>query len=258
MPVTSGPDWPTLRAACCYEDEAVLALNKPAGISVMGERHDTDLVRLAEAAGETLFPVHRIDKVTSGLILLAKELRFHGGLTRQFAKRTAEKHYLAVVRPGGLPERGTIDLPLSTGRKGRIRIAADRASIGRHGDPPTWSVPDSAVFDQVRSYPSLTTFRRLAEGPDADLLEVSPVTGRRHQLRVHLAWIGYAIVGDPLFAPRDEPAERTALHSWRLAVDADWASGRRLQLEAEPGPDFFAVSPGLDTPGRAALSAAGD
>lgn len=256
--MTSGPDWATLRAACCYEDEAVLALNKPVGISVMGERHHTDLVRLAADAGETLYPVHRIDKVTSGLILLAKELRFHGGLTRQFAQRAADKRYLAIVRPAGLPERGTIDLPLSTGRKGRIRIAADRAAIEQHGDPPTWSVPEAAVFDQVRSYPSLTTFRRLVQGPDADLLEVSPVTGRRHQLRVHLAWIGYAIVGDPLFAGRDDPAGRTALHSWRLALDAEWAGGRRLQLEAEPGPDFFAVSPGLDTPGRAALSAARD
>lgn len=237
--MNSGHDWATLRAACCYEDEAILALNKPTGISVMGERHDTDLVRIAAEAGETLYPVHRIDKVTSGLILLAKDLRLHGGLTRQFAQRTADKRYLAVVRPGGLPPEGTIELPLSTGRKGRIRIAAERSAITVTGDPPTWSVPEKAVFDHVRSYPSTSRVRRLAGHPEQDLLSLAPVSGRRHQLRVHLAWIGHAIAGDPLFVPKDDPAPRTGLHSWRLAVDAEWAGGQRLRIEAPPGADFW-------------------
>src|SRR6266566_2525481 len=90
----------------------------------MGERHETDLVRMAAGAGEELFPVHRIDKVTSGAVLFAKELRWHGPLTRQFATRTVGKTYLAITGPGGLPIRGVIDLPLSTGRKGRVREAA--------------------------------------------------------------------------------------------------------------------------------------
>ena len=77
----------------------------------MGERHDTDLVRLAGEAGEKLYPAHRIDKVTSGALLLARELRFHGDLTRQFSQRTAGKVYLAITRSTGLPEHGTIDLP---------------------------------------------------------------------------------------------------------------------------------------------------
>ncbi|WP_217428102.1 RluA family pseudouridine synthase [Microlunatus speluncae] len=254
--MNSGHDWATLRAACCYEDAAVLALNKPAGISVMGERHETDLVRIAAEAGETLYPVHRIDKVTSGLILFAKDLELHGGLTRQFARRTAAKRYLAVVRPGGLPPEGTIDLPLSTGRKGRIRIAADRSAIAAAGDPPTWSVPDSAVNDRVRSYPSTTLFRRLAAEPGQDLLSVAPVSGRRHQIRVHLAWIGHAIAGDPLFRAGDDPAPRTGLHSWRLAIDAEWAQGRRIRIEAAPGADFWDLCH-TDTP-EAALSAAWD
>ena len=112
-----------------YEDTAALVLNKPAGLAVMGERHDTDLVRLAAAAGEKLYPAHRIDKVTSGAVLLAKELRFHGDLTRQFGNRTVGKVYLAITRSTGLPERGTIDLPLSVGRKNRVRVAANRAAI---------------------------------------------------------------------------------------------------------------------------------
>ncbi|WP_235608502.1 pseudouridine synthase, partial [Frankia casuarinae] len=76
-----------------YEDEAILVLDKPVGISVMGERHDTDLVTLAGDDGEELFPVHRIDKVTSGLVLFARQLRFHGDLTRQFQRRTVDKRY---------------------------------------------------------------------------------------------------------------------------------------------------------------------
>ena len=121
-------EWAGIRdGGVVFEDEAVLVLNKPAGVSVMGERHETDLVRMAAGAGEELFPVHRIDKVTSGAVLFAKELRWHGPLTRQFATRTVGKTYLAITGPGGLPARGAIDLPLSTGRKGRVRVAAPRA-----------------------------------------------------------------------------------------------------------------------------------
>jgi len=197
-------------------DEAVLALNKPAGIAVMGERHETDLVRLAAEAGEQLFPVHRIDKVTSGAVLFARDLRWHSGLTRQFARRTAGKAYLAVTTPGGLPRAGTIDLPLSVGRKNRVRVAAPRASIGTDGH--TWSVPAAQVFGEVRSYPSVTTFTTLWQDERHALLAVHPVTGRRHQIRVHLA----------------------LLHSWRLAFDAAWRDGARVTVEAPPGEDFWA------------------
>ena len=92
-------------------DDDLLVLDKPAGWSVMGERHDTDVVRLARDAGETLWPAHRIDKVTSGLVLFARRLEAHGDLTRQFADRTVAKTYLAVATGTGLPERGTIELP---------------------------------------------------------------------------------------------------------------------------------------------------
>ena len=237
-------EWAGIRdGGVVFEDEAVLVLNKPPGISVMGERHETDLVRMAAAAGEELFPVHRIDKVTSGAVLFAKELRWHGPLTRQFAGRTVGKTYLAITAPGGLPAGGVIDLPLSTGRKSRVRVAAPRASIVADSSRGTWSVPESEVFGHVRTYPSVTTFATVWQDGRHALLAVRPVTGRRHQIRVHLAWIGHAVEGDPLFGPAG--ASRTLLHSWRLAFDAAWRGGARVRAEAAPGPGFWAPVAGL-------------
>lgn len=220
-------------------DDDLLVLDKPAGWSVMGERHDTDLVRLARDAGETLWPAHRIDKVTSGIVLFARRLEVHGGLTRQFADRSVAKTYLAVATGTGLPERGTIELPLSVGRKNRVRIAAPREAITRAGD--LWTVPDDAVLPG-ETYPSTTSFATLATGADRTLLAVTPTTGRRHQIRVHLAWIGHALVGDPLF--EKDPATRTGLHAWRLGFTGP--DGVHHDLEAPPGADFDALCP----PGR--------
>jgi tRNA pseudouridine32 synthase/23S rRNA pseudouridine746 synthase/23S rRNA pseudouridine1911/1915/1917 synthase len=163
-------------------------------------------------------------------------LAAHGGLTRQFNRRTVGKAYLALTRTAGLPVRGTIDLPLGVGRKNRVRVAAPREAIARDGD--RWTVPAGAVRAGHPSYPSVTTFERLWEGAGHTLLAVRPETGRRHQIRVHLAWIGHPIAGDPLF--EKAPATRTCLHSWRLAFDASWADGRRIEVEAEPGADFWA------------------
>jgi tRNA pseudouridine32 synthase/23S rRNA pseudouridine746 synthase/23S rRNA pseudouridine1911/1915/1917 synthase len=247
-------EWAGIRdGGVVFEDEAVLVLNKPAGVSVMGERHETDLVRMAAAAGEELFPVHRIDKVTSGAVLFAKQLRWHGPLTRQFAGRTVGKTYLAITAPG-LPARGVIDLPLSTGRKSRVRVAAPRASIVADSSRGTWSVPESEVFGHVRTYPSVTGFATVWQDGRHALLAVRPVTGRRHQIRVHLAWIGHPVEGDPLFGSTGTP--RTLLHSWRLAFDAAWRGGSRVQAEAAPGPDFWAPVTGrLPGPDPAALLA---
>lgn len=217
-------------------DDDLLALDKPAGWSVMGERHDTDIVRLARDAGETLWPAHRIDKVTSGVVLFARRLEVHGALTRQFADRSVTKTYLAVVTGTGLPERGTVELPLSVGRKNRVRIAAPREAITRTGE--VWSVPADAVLPG-ENYPSTTAFERLWSGEDRTLLAVTPTTGRRHQIRVHLAWIGHALVGDPLFTRN--PTTRTGLHAWRLGFAGP--DGVRHDLEAPPGADFRALAP---------------
>lgn len=217
------------------ETEDYLALDKPAGVSVTGERHETDLVRIAKESGEHLYPVHRIDKVTSGVVLLAKTPAAHGPLTRQFTLRTVEKTYLAVTRTVGLPSAGTIDLPLSVGRKNRVRIGAPREDIQFDAAIGRWWVPGAAV--RARSYPSLTRFRRAWQGEHHSLLVLWPTTGRRHQIRVHLAWIGHPIAGDPLF-PAPDGAARTCLHSWRLAFDD--RGGRRVTVTSGPRDDFWA------------------
>jgi tRNA pseudouridine32 synthase/23S rRNA pseudouridine746 synthase/23S rRNA pseudouridine1911/1915/1917 synthase len=234
-------DWPALRRErVLVETDEYLVLDKPAGVSVTGERHDTDLVRIARGAGEELIPVHRIDKVTSGVVLLARTKRAHGPLTRQFAKRTVAKAYLVITRSVGLPAQGTVELPLSVGRKNRVRVAAPREEIGFDAVSARWSVPESAV--RPRSYPSLTTFALGWHGGSHTLLTVCPSTGRRHQIRVHLAWIGHPIAGDPLFpvaaAQPPDGAVRCCLHAWRLGFDD--GSGRRVWAEAAPGADFWA------------------
>jgi tRNA pseudouridine32 synthase/23S rRNA pseudouridine746 synthase/23S rRNA pseudouridine1911/1915/1917 synthase len=248
------PDWATLRARVLAETDDYLVLDKPAGISVTGERHDTDLVRVAADAGEQVIPVHRIDKVTSGVLLLARSTAAHGPLTRQFNKRTVAKSYLAITRSVGLPEVCTVDLPLATGRKNRVRVAAPREEIGFADG--RWTVPPSAV--RPKSFPSVTHLRRVWQGTGHSLVLAEPETGRRHQIRVHLAWIGHPIAGDPLFGatpgaasgstpgatspsppgPGASPERRTLLHAWRLAFDD--AAGRRIELRADPPEDFWA------------------
>ena len=215
-------------------------LDKPAGWSVMGERHDTDVVRLARDAGETLWPAHRIDKVTSGLVLFARRLEAHGDLTRQFADRTVAKTYLAVATGTGLPERGTIDLPLSVGRKNRVRIAAPREAITRDGD--AWTRPRATP-----SCPATTTRRRRPSSACGSATSGPCSRSRRRRgaatrIRVHLAWIGHALVGDPLFAK--DPPTRTGLHAWRLAFTGP--DGTRHELEASPGEDFRELAPAYD------------
>jgi len=234
--------WTEIRdGGVLLEDEAVLVLDKPAGFPVVGERHGTDLVRLAREAGEWLLPVHRIDKVASGAVLLAKQPWAHADLARQFSRRSVDKAYLVVTRSRGLPEQGTIDLPLCVGRKNRVRVAAPRASIVADEAGGRWSVASSEVFTDTRTYPSLTTFARVWEDEGNTLLAVRPVTGRRHQIRVHLAWIGHPIEGDPLFdKQRPSQGARTCLHSWGLAFDAAWSGGTRIRVEAAPGADFWA------------------
>src|SRR4051794_15674194 len=107
-------DWPTVRDhRALYSDDLVLVIDKPAGIAVVGERHDTDLMQQAREAGDWVMRAHRSGKVTRGVVLPARARHPHGILTRQFNDRQVIKDYLAIVRGTGLAEHGSIDLPLS-------------------------------------------------------------------------------------------------------------------------------------------------
>ena len=229
-------DWTTVRDhRTLYVDDHLLVIDKPAGIGLTGERHGTDLMRQAREAGDFVMPAHRIDKVTSGVVLLARDQPTHGILTRQFSDRTVIKDYLAIVRGTGLAAEGEIDLPLSIGRKSRVRIAADREAIVE--DPPGhWTVRVDRVFDHVRSYPARTGYRRLAQSPAHTVLALRPYTGRRHQLRVQLAWIGHPIEGDPLF--EKSPTGRTCLHARGLTFSHP-TTGEQLTVTAEPDDNFW-------------------
>ena len=150
-------------------------------ITLQGEEIEYDVVqKTVESVGAT---IHSIDKVTSGVCLLAKSLDRHGDLTRQFAKRTTTKEYLAVVVGSDLPEEALVDLPLVTASSGRVRIAADRAAIGFDPATATYRVPADALRPG-RSYPSQTRFRRLGGDGDLTAVAAEPITGRRHQIRV--------------------------------------------------------------------------
>jgi tRNA pseudouridine32 synthase / 23S rRNA pseudouridine746 synthase len=226
-------DWTSVRTyRTVHADARVLVIDKPPGIALTGERHGTDLMQQAREQGDWVMPAHRIDKVTSGLVLLARDRSTHAELTRQFADRTVTKDYLAIVCHPGLGD-GRIELPLSVGRKNRVRVAAAREAIGE-SEGGIWTVPAAEVRDG-RHYPAETSFRTLAETATHAALRLRPHTGRRHQLRVHLAWIGHPIEGDPLFCK--PPGDRTHLHAWSLRYRHPERG--ETTVTADPDPDFW-------------------
>src|SRR5688572_19768046 len=184
-----------------FEDACLIVVNKPAGVLVHPthrQKNGTLLNGLSYYLNrgnenDTVRPglVHRLDKETSGLIVVAKDLNTHRILSRQFQKKLVEKRYLALVE--GVPDKesGTIEAP-----------------IGRFSDEKRWGVKKDAK-------PSETRFRVIEKRSDISLLELEPITGRTNQLRIHCALIGHPIVGDVNRGGREWP--RLCLHSSRLA-----------------------------------------
>lgn len=224
----------TIFSSCLlYQDEALTAINKPVGIAVVGDRHETDLMQIARVHSLHLTNVHRIDKCVSGLTLFARTKTAHSCLSRQLTERSVAKYYAAIVEGDALPDDGIISLPLTTGRKNRVRVAGQRGDIQQSDNH--WFLDSGAVFQDKDVYHASTSFSVIARFHGRALLLVSPMTGRRHQIRVHLAWIGSRIIGGPLFHAN---AERTCLHSLGMTFSHP-VSLRQFSLTAWPETSFW-------------------
>jgi len=222
-------DLPPLSAAAedlpieiLYEDAAVIAVNKPAGLTVHAGAgaHSGTLVNrlvhhfasLSQVGGE-LRPgiVHRIDRGTSGVLLVARTDAAHRALAPQFAARTVEKTYLALVEGTIKQESGRITSPITRDPVRRTRMTA-RLGHGRE---------------------ALTEYRVLQRFEKFTYLEIRIGTGRTHQIRAHLASLGHPVAGDRVYGAR--PAARIFLHAWRITFTSP-ASGERVTVKA-PLPD---------------------
>ena len=230
LPRRTSPQAESIALEILYEDEDLLAVNKPAGLVVHPSfKHSSGTLMnglLAYSrtwpAGSTPALLGRLDKLTSGLVLVTKRAPIHAALQRAMAARRVDKDYLAIVRGKPSPARGTIDLAL------------DR-------DP--WDRRRVTVTDRG-GQPAVTRYERVSTANGFSIVRCRLITGRTHQIRVHLAAKGWPIVGDATYGSlrRGNDREQTppvpgpvfgrqALHSWRIAFRQP-RTGRDLSIEA--------------------------
>ncbi len=222
-----------------YEDAAVIVVNKPAGMVVhpsYGRERGTLVNALLHhcrdlsGVGGELRPgiVHRLDRDTSGVIAAAKSDRAHHGLADQFKSRSVRKTYLAIVHGSPRFEEDVIRAPL-----GRRKHHFQEIAVKRRGGKA-----------------AETRYRVLERFARFSLLELHPLTGRTHQIRVHLSWIGHPVLCDPLYGHEsrlsssalggegeEEIISRHALHALVLELDHP-TTGKRLRFEAEVPSDM--------------------
>lgn len=197
-----------------FADDGLIVVSKPAGMLAVPGR-GTDKQDCLATQVQQEFPdalvVHRLDMATSGLMVFARGIEMQRQLSRQFRERLIEKRYVAMVAGKPESEAGTVSLPL----------AAD------------WPNRPRQKVDAVAGRPSLTRYRMLGHDAAANMsrLELEPVTGRTHQLRVHMAAIGHPIAGDALYG--GQPAKRLLLHACSLSFMHPF-SGEHLALESVP------------------------
>lgn len=219
-----------IRGLVLYEDEALIAFNKPSGLAVQGGSGVTrDVDRLLAAfttrKGRKPKLVHRLDRETSGLLIVAKTSPAAAHLSAQFAGRQLEKRYLALVGGKLAKEEGQIDLPL-------IKIRSGGLDLMR-----------AANTGETDAQAALTSYRVIASGPAASLVEVQPATGRMHQIRVHFAALGHALAGDTkyggLLMLAGKPCPRLMLHAAALDFTHP-TTGEPRRLSVPPPDDFSA------------------
>lgn len=208
-----------------YEDAGVVAIDKPAGMVVHAGAgvHSGTVVNallhrfsaLSTLGGE-LRPgiVHRLDRFTSGVLLVAKTDAAHQDLALQFSSRTVEKTYLALVE-GTMTGAGHIEKPITRDPGNRARMTA-RLSTGRH---------------------AITDWKATEHFRDFSFLEIRIGTGRTHQIRAHMASLGHPIAGDRLYGAKTSLWNRYFLHAHRLVFRSP-ATGERVLVESPLTPDL--------------------
>ena len=208
------------RIQLIYHDDRLAVIDKPADVALLADRSGAPCLwdSLPEILGGRPYLAHRLDKGTSGVLLVARDAERQRELTRAFQQRRVRKFYLLWVA-GNFPGGHTfeIDLPLRKGRKSRYRVAGPREHIRESA--AGWHLEGGA--DGAGGHDSLTRVRCLARRGGHSLLLAMPRTGRTHQLRVHLAWIGFPILGDHLYgrpAAPEQQAPRLQLHCRRITV----------------------------------------
>jgi tRNA pseudouridine32 synthase / 23S rRNA pseudouridine746 synthase len=182
-----------------YQDDALVVFNKPSGLlTVPGKaaEHKDSLEYRARLVWPGIRVVHRLDMATSGIVVMALTLACQRELNRQFQQRETKKHYIACVAGIVVPDYGSIDLPLICDWPNRPK----QKVCYQHGKP------------------SLTHYQVLQRYDNYSRLKLIPVTGRSHQLRVHLQWLGHAILGDKFYASAQDfaAASRLLLHAEQL------------------------------------------
>lgn len=203
-----------------YENENIIAIDKPEGIASISENDNTIKTihsSLEEKYSQKIFIVHRIDKEVSGLILFAKNSRTHKYLNDQFAARSVKKNYLALVH-GSLKENyARIDKPIREFGSGRMGV------------------------DEKKGKPSITDFCVVERFNNYSLLNISIITGRRHQIRVHLYSIGHPVVGDLRYGDRkiQEQYQRLMLHAQKIEFKLP---GEKIMLVESPLPESFLIT----------------
>lgn len=224
-----------------FEDDHLIAIDKPAGVAVHGGSGVSfgviEQLRQARPGAKFLELVHRLDRETSGLLLVAKRRSALTRLQDQFRGRETGKTYLALVQGRWPAHRKVIDVPLH-----KYLLAGDDGTPGER----RVKVVSKDDPDGMRAITLVKVARHL-EG--ASLLEVTIKTGRTHQIRVHLASSGHPIAGDDKYgdfetnkAWHKAGLKRMYLHAWRLQFDHP-ATGERIELLAPLPPDLHAFAP---------------
>lgn len=202
-----------------YSDRDLIAINKPAGLLSVGNTKETQQHALAILRRQLsrrsqeikLWPVHRIDRDTSGVLLFATSREVREAVMAKWDQ--AEKTYLAVVEGNPTPAQGTIEQPL------RLDEIQYQVHVGEHPD----------------AKPAITHYKTLKTTAKRALLEVNIDTGRQHQIRAHLAWLGSPVVGDERYG---QVGERMGLHSLRLKIIKP-NSGKELVFETAAPASFM-------------------